>query len=323
MASIFEKIIKSLKKPSKTSETSPQVEEVYQSEATVEPITQPRPVITSETAPLSPDALKDVEEHKINPAQLLCGCGHSVGLQRDHNEDALFSLTTTIVSDTAQMPFGFYVIADGMGGHQHGEIASGQAIRAMSSYIIRKLYMPLFSLNASSPEESLQELMQEAVMEAHQAILKDAAGGGTTLTAALILGNQLMISHVGDSRAYAIFPEGRLKVLTRDHSLVKRLEELGQITSAEAALHPQRNVLYRALGQGEPFEPDISTHPLPKNGYIMLCSDGLWGVISEDEILDCIRNAPTPEISCQRMVNLANEAGGPDNITVILVKIPE
>lgn len=276
----------------------------------------------SETAPLSPELLAEASQ-RLSPNQLIVGCGHSSGKQRDHNEDALFTLTTTLVSDSTQIPFGLYVVADGMGGHQHGEIASGIAVRAIAGYVVRKLYLPMFSLRPTQPEESLQEIMQEAVMEAHRAIVKEISNSGTTVTAAVILGDQLMLSHVGDSRAYAIYPDGSMKVITRDHSLVKRLEELGQITSDEAALHPQRNVLYRALGQNEPFEPDSSSFPLPRGGHIMLCSDGLWGVISAEEIAKTVTQTPNPEIACQKMVNSANAAGGPDNITVVLVRIPE
>ena len=277
---------------------------------------------TNETAPLSLEKLVEVSE-QVSPAQLIAGCGHSVGKQRDHNEDAIFTLTTTLVSDSTQIPFGMYIVADGMGGHQHGELASGIAIRAASSHILRKLYLPLFGLRTEMPGESLQEIMQEAVMEGHQAITKQVVNSGTTITLAVILGDQFMISHVGDSRAYAIYPDGNYKILTRDHSLVKRLEELGQITTEEAAIHPQRNVLYRALGQNEPFEPDSSSFPLPRGGHIMLCSDGMWGLLTNEQIISTIRNNPKPEIACQILVNAANEAGGPDNISVVLVRIPD
>ena len=160
-------------------------------------------------------------------------------------------------------------------------------------------------------------------MEGHRSIVKESMNSGTTVTAAVIYSDQLMIAHVGDSRAYSIYPDGSLKVLTRDHSLVKRLEELGQITSEEAALHPQRNVLYRALGQNEPFEPDSSSYPLPRGGHLMLCSDGMWGLVSADEISSVIRNTPSPEVACQMLVNSANAAGGPDNITIVIIRIPD
>lgn len=274
------------------------------------------------TAPLSPE-VSVRPENVFYPPQLSFGSAQSNGKQRDHNEDALFALSTILASDNTNIPFGLFIVADGMGGHQHGEVASGVAIRAMASYIIRKLFVPMYSTHQETPDESLQEILQAGVLEAHQAILKEAAGGGTTLTTALIVGSQLMISHVGDSRAYAIYPDGRIHVITRDHSLVKRLEELGQITSSEAAVHPQRNVLYRALGQGEPFEPDVTTYPLPHNGHVLLCSDGLWGVISEKDMIEIIRSSTSLQQACHQMVESANNAGGPDNISVVLVRTPE
>lgn len=165
--------------------------------------------------------------------------------------------------------------------------------------------------------------MQAGVQEAHKAILKQAPGGGTTLTAVLVLGEQLTIAHVGDSRAYLLHADGTMEALTRDHSLVKRLVELGQLSTEEAAIHPQRNVLYRALGQGEPFEADVSSIPLPHDCHLMLCSDGLWGVIPDDRISSLIRASSSPAAASQSLVDAANAAGGPDNITAVLVRLPE
>jgi serine/threonine protein phosphatase PrpC len=280
--------------------------------------TQPLP---AKTAPFlaSPETTPD----RLEPPQLVVGLGQSAGQQRDHNEDALFSLTTTMVSDTNQVPFGLYIVADGMGGHKHGEMASGIAVRALAGHVIRNLYAPLFSLPSETPDQSLQEIMQEGVQLAHNTILTQTPGGGTTLTAALILGDQLTIAHVGDSRAYLVRADGSMQALTRDHSLVRRLEELGQITREEAAVHPQRNVLYRALGQGDPFDAEVATSPLPHPGHLLICSDGLWGVISEAEISKSISEAASPEVACQKMVAAANRAGGPDNITAILVRLPD
>ena len=254
---------------------------------------------------------------------LVAGYAQSVGKQRDHNEDALFELTTMLSGENAHIPFGLYIVADGMGGHQHGDIASGTAVRAMAGYILRKLYLPLLDLSQGPPSEPLQEIMQNGLYEAHKVIPKYAPGGGTTMTAVLIMGAQITIAHVGDSRAYAVYADGHMQVLTRDHSLVKRLEELGQLTAEEAAQHPQRNVLYRALGQVEPFEPDITTFPLHHPGYLFICSDGLWGVVGEREIYRLIATNPLPEQACMKLVEAANAAGGPDNITAVLVRMPD
>jgi serine/threonine protein phosphatase PrpC len=250
------------------------------------------------------------------------GIGHSNGLQRDHNEDALFTLTTNLITDSHTIPFGLYIVADGMGGHEHGEEASGVAVRAMASHVISRLLNPLIDLPPRTPAEPIQTIMQDGVQVAHNAIVSHAPGGGTTLTAVLILSEQMTIVHVGDSRAYALGSDGDIEVLTRDHSLVNRLVELGQITSAEAATHPQRNVLYRALGQGEPVEAEVMSAPLPQSGHLLICSDGLWGVVPEAAVTEIIASAPSPGWACQNLVKAANQAGGPDNISVILLRLP-
>lgn len=282
------------------------------------------PKLDIPTKPLSPEPTQVIQKKEhFEPPQLIVGCAQSTGRQRDHNEDALFTLTTTLSSEYGNVPLGLYIVADGMGGHQHGEIASGIAIRTLASVVVRKLVTSLLSLNPSPPEQSLLEIMEEGVQESHRLITRQVPGGGTTLTAVLILGNQMTLAHVGDSRAYVIGPDGSMEVLTRDHTLVKRLVEIGRITSDEAAIHPQKNVLYRALGLGEPFDPDLNTMQLPESGYILLCSDGLWGVVSDDTIHQIVMTSPNPELACKRMIDAANEAGGPDNITAILVKLPE
>jgi len=143
--------------------------------------------------------------------QLLVGIGHSVGKQRDHNEDALFTYTTNLISDTQILPFGFYVVADGMGGHKFGEKASAIAVRAMATSVLAALSAPLFNPPTALTPEMLQNIMQDGVQFAHDTILVHASGGGSTLTAALAVGEMLAIAHIGDSRAYAIYPEGRIR----------------------------------------------------------------------------------------------------------------
>lgn len=286
------------------------------SEVETIPINAPTPV-----AAASPG--KDTSfDHETSYPQLVAGCCQSIGLQRDHNEDALFMLTSTIASDTRNIPFGLYIVADGMGGHLHGEVASALAVRAMSGYIIRNIYAPILSVTHQDQDRSIQEVMQAGMIEANRAILANALGGGTTMTAVLVLGDQLTLAHVGDSRAILVKKDSA-EVITRDHSLVKRLEELGQISPEEAASHPQRNVLYRALGQKEPFEPDIFTAPVPKGEHLLICSDGLWGLVPQEKIIDLVKNSPTPQDACQKLIDAANAAGGPDNISAILVVLPQ
>lgn len=273
------------------------------------------------TAPLTEDLGVDVAKKPvvIQPAQLLVGCAQSVGRQRDHNEDTIFSLSSILADGASELPVGIFVVADGMGGHQHGELASGAAARTFADYIIRRIVTPFIIGDTGGQTESLLEVMENGVKEAQNAVVRKAPGGGTTLTAALVLGEQVTMAHIGDSRAYFIYPDGRIQPVTQDHSLVRRLVELGQITEDEAKVHPNRNVLYRALGQSEPFKPDIHTHPLPQPGYMLLCSDGLWGVVPDIEIFRIVQNSKSLSLACHELVEAANAAGGPDNISVILV----
>ncbi len=251
------------------------------------------------------------------------GIGNSIGLQREHNEDALFAMTTIMVSNNISLPIGLYIVADGMGGHLHGEKASEVAVHALASSVLSNL-LPFTVDNPNEKrEEPIQELMEKGMRLAHQAILQQAPGGGSTLTGLLILQDQMTIAHIGDSRAYQIDPEGDVQVLTTDHSLVKRLQDLGQITSDEAAIHPQRNVLYRALGQAEPIDAEVITSSVPSSGYLMLCSDGLWGVVSDNDMVEIITAAVSPQEASQKLLDSANTAGGPDNISVIIIEIPD
>ncbi len=278
----------------------------------------------SETIPLSPDQVGDIIANhamQYELQHLVAASGQSVGKQRELNEDSLMAITTTLAGNAGNTPFGLYIVADGMGGHQYGEVASNTAMRTFGGYIMRKFHSYLFSLPTTPLDESLQDLMLTGVSQAQDAIQREAPGSGTTLTAALVVGQQVSIAHVGDSRAYAVYPDGRFDLISRDHSLVGRLEELGQITAEEAENHPQKNVLYRALGQGEVLEPDLFTLPFPQKGTLMLCSDGLWGVLSEQEMHKAMSEADTLERACQNLVNAANAAGGPDNISVVLVKM--
>jgi serine/threonine protein phosphatase PrpC len=254
------------------------------------------------------------------PMQMIVGTAQSVGKQRDHNEDALFAFSSSMVEAESEHIFGLFIIADGMGGHQHGEVASGTAMRIFSDFLIDHLYKPNLVSNERQENLDIQNILQEGVQKVQETVLKTVPGGGTTLTAAVVSGEKVIISHVGDSRAYFIFPDGRIEPLTHDHSLVQRLVDLGEITEDEAQEHNQRNVLYRAIGQNEPFEPDIKEFPLPLSGYMLLCSDGLWGQVAAEKIKEIVLATPNLSLACNRLVGEANLAGGPDNISAILVK---
>ncbi len=287
-------------------------------------ITKPKVVDNATTAPLTDQQISSIiasQLPKYEIKQLISAVGQSVGKQREHNEDSVLALTSTIAGSSESIPFGLYIVADGMGGHQFGEVASNAAIRLIGGNITKKFHSFLYNMPSQALQESLQEVMETSIMDAHQFIQREAPGSGTTTTAALVLGQQITIGHVGDSRAYAVYIDGRIEPLTRDHSLVKRLEELGHLNKDEVENFPHRNVLIKALGQGETLEADIFTVPFPQNATLMICSDGLWGVINEKDIYRIISEAPNLHRACQQLVETANAAGGPDNITVILAQL--
>ena len=275
-----------------------------------------------QTRPLSDAQLVGVNNVVVryHPIQVGVGTAQSVGKLRDHNEDTLFALNTILADGREDLLLGLYIVADGMGGHQHGEIASNTAIRVVADVIVNRLFLPMLGKANDGNNEPIIELMESAVREAHYAVTRQAPGGGTTLTAALQLGDMIIMVQIGDSRAYFIYPDGRCQVLTQDHSYVRRLVELGQLTEEEAAVHPQRNVLYRALGQAEPFKPDINTHQVPQPGYMLLCSDGLWGLVPENEIFRLITSSANPSEAAHELVEAANRNGGSDNISAVVVQ---
>lgn len=277
-----------------------------------------------------PDSSKP-KPQPMSPPYLRVSCAQSVGRQRDINEDSIFTFTISQTNEGAHSPIGLFIVADGMGGHEHGERASRLATQVTAHAIMDKLnHEWLTPVNEWAEKrqpvlpsaDALKEILSTSIQEAHRVVHSNVPGGGTTLSALLIYDRLMAIAHVGDTRIYALAPDGSRRILTRDHSLVSRLVELGQITPAEAAVHPQRNVLYRALGQGEPFEIDLSAESVPEAGYLLLCTDGLWGLVAEADLSRYITEATTLQDACQHLIDEANRAGGHDNISAILIAVP-
>jgi len=247
-------------------------------------------------------------------------CCQSPGQERAHNEDTLFALNSFLGGLDAPQAFGIYLVADGMGGHQSGELASNLAAQGVSQYLINHVQNNFLFERKSFSQSDIEQWLRDAVDEAQKLILRRVPGGGTTLTMVLALGDELFSTHVGDSRLYVIGLDGKIALKTRDHSLVKRLVDLGEITESDAGNHPHRNVLYRAMGQSDPFEPDIEKFSLQPGERIMICTDGLWGVIGQQEIMQILNNGRRLDHMAYELVHAANVAGGPDNISVILLE---
>jgi serine/threonine protein phosphatase PrpC len=224
------------------------------------------------------------------------------GRQRRDNEDSMF----------ARAPL--FVVADGMGGAQAGEVASRIAVEAFEQGLP----------DQGSAEERLTVRVHEANARIYEISRAEheRAGMGTTLTAAYIDDSRLAIAHVGDSRAY-LFRDDTLQRLTQDHSLVGELVRRGKLTEAQAEEHPQRSIITRALGPEEFVEVDTWSYALRHNDVLLLCSDGLTSMINEAKITEVLQAAPTLRDAAERLIGEANAAGGRDNITVVLSRIEE
>lgn len=246
------------------------------------------------------------------------------GMVRSNNQDAALSFFFTSDSVDEQPDFGVFIVADGMGGHIHGEKASAITARIAAANVMRTIYLPLLDgedIN-DADRPTIAEALTAAIKKANQQVLQAVPEGGTTVTSAVILNNLAHIAHVGDSRAYLITDEHGIEQITRDHSLVQRLIELEQLTPEEALTHEQRNVLYRAIGQSEDLEVDTLTRRLPPGSHLLLCSDGLWGMMEEEDIINIVSDTPDPQMACDKLVAYANTQGGTDNITAVLLKMP-
>lgn len=257
-----------------------------------------------------------------NP-KIISGSAQSVGKVRKQNEDALFSMQVTLAEGENQVPFGIFIIADGMGGHEYGEVASQISTRVMSSYLINELFAPLIGANNNDCEKTIRQVLSNGLAEVHTAVQQYAPGGGTTLTTLVIMGNLMATVHIGDSRGYFIDLQGEVEQITHDHSVVQQLVDDGTITQQQALNYPQKNVLYQAVGQMGALEPDIRVLDLPSSGSILLCSDGLWGEVGEKEIVSTVNGDNNPLSAAEKLMNLANQAGGKDNISAIVVKIQQ
>lgn len=226
------------------------------------------------------------------------------GLVRDSNEDSLF----------VDERVGFFVVADGMGGHNAGEVASAAAVKEVSRRV-------RVGLNLGRDAESL---LRESLFAAHETVFALARSDdsmsemGTTIVAVILMNGQLTVGHVGDSRAYEI-RNGRITKLTHDHSFIADWIRDGIITHQEARTHKARHGLTMALGVDDDIGPEIQIFPWHERSFLLLCSDGLTDMLDDEEILSVVENASSLEEACRELVARANEKGGEDNITVVLV----
>jgi len=261
------------------------------------------------------------------PARLLIeSAGLSdVGLRRKSNEDSF------AISDDQTL----FIVADGMGGHAAGEVASRLAVESIERHISgsdprKEPTVPASFRSPSGDEAGLPppaRRVLNAIRLANQEIVrsvrKDSSmrGMGTTVVIALIHGSRAFIGSVGDSRAYLV-RDGNLRQLTSDHTLVNEQVRAGALSTQEARRHPARNILTRAVGSQEDVEPDLVEQDLRPGDMLLLCSDGLTTMVEDADILKTVlAHADDPQTACRALIDLANERGGDDNVTVVLARL--
>lgn len=234
------------------------------------------------------------------------------GMVREKNEDSY-----NIISGYKDVPTTF-IIADGMGGHNSGEIASKTAVDFISKSVLefpeKKIAngdIPLFI------KQIIEDANREVINVSKERI--ENYGMGTTVIVASVWDDNLYIGHVGDSRLYLI-RDGKMERITTDHSYIEELVQNGTLTREEAENHPQKNIITRALGCFDEIVVDTYVCEIRKGDYFVLCTDGLTNMLSENEIKDIVLSADNPETACDALVRKANENGGEDNITVIVIE---
>jgi serine/threonine protein phosphatase PrpC/uncharacterized Zn finger protein (UPF0148 family) len=275
-------------------------------------------------ASLAGPAQEEITPGMSMPLRFRIAARTDQGRVRKNNQDSVYTGTFKLHGATARVA----LVADGMGGAKAGEQASQIASEVAQSQIQHN------GASQTLPDDNAwQELLRKAAIEANRRVYEESRsdearkGMGTTLTIALIVGERLHVASVGDSRAYLLNAGGITKdgattaQLTSDHSLVARLVDIGQITAEQARTHPQRNLLYRSIGTDPSVEVDTLSEQLNAGDVVLLCSDGLVNHVRDEEIAQIALEQLDPDRACEQLVTLANERGGRDNISVVIVRV--
>ncbi len=256
----------------------------------------------------------------------IVGYNSDIGRLRELDEDALLALTLAPLFEGRSRPsLGLYAVADGMGGHEGGEVASRLAIEGLAEIIVKRLFLPQLSGEPVLPETPAETLSEAFLLASNRIFnLQRTTGAdmGTTLTAALIRDDQALIANVGDSRTY-LWRGGQLKQITTDHSLVAQLVAADMLKPDDVYDHPEKSAIYRSLGHTPEVEVDIFAQSLLPGDRLVLCCDGVWEMLRDDGIEEVLLLEAEPQRACDEIVRRSNLAGGEDNISVVIVQFEE
>lgn len=240
------------------------------------------------------------------------------GRKRENNEDSVGAVKIRQASAHNALSAGIYMVADGVGGMEAGDIASELAVETAMNELMRRLYQD------ATPDE-IEQLLHAAADRAHRTVRAssdDEDKRATTLVIAIVIDSTAYILNVGDSRAY-IISDGDIRQVTTDHTMAQALADAGYIPQAEVVNHPRRNILSRAIGMSDAVEADIFVEKLAVGDYLLLCTDGLYTNVPEEDIVRIVTGSGSLELASKRLTNAANDAGGDDNIAVIVVEVQE
>ena len=258
--------------------------------------------------------------------QYFAGYQSDTGQQREIDEDSVLVMQLAVLSETRSAPIlGFFAVADGIGGHDAGEVASRTAIRSLAAGVLQRIMLAEMTGNLLSGEE-LAARLRECIMDANQAILNlrsqsaNPTDMGCTLTAALLHDHQAIVANAGDSRTYLLH-NGKLTQITQDHSMVARMVVNGVLRPEEIYTHERKNEIYRSLGDRANLEIDVFFVELSGGDRLMLCCDGVWEMVRDPLLEDVLLEHIDPQQACNRLVEMSNQAGGDDNISVVVVNI--
>ncbi|MBN2390487.1 MAG: Stp1/IreP family PP2C-type Ser/Thr phosphatase, partial [Anaerolineae bacterium] len=275
---------------------------------------------TGKTAAVLASALEGALRGLRTPenVRVQVGALTDVGQVRTLNEDSVLALDLTERFAALGLPVGVYAVADGMGGHAAGDVASQLTIRTIreavdSLHLEAGVKLP----DARAWLEQIVTAVNQAVYTQRRAVDSDM---GCTLVLALVIGGYATIANIGDSRAYWLSVDGAMQITT-DHSFVERLVAAGHITAQEAREHPRRNVIYRVVGDKPKADFDLFEQSLAPGEALLLCSDGLSGMVPDARIWTLWHTASSSQAACEHLVEAANQAGGVDNISVIIVQV--
>ncbi len=271
------------------------------------------------------ERLDDLIAERTQPIPLWThiGAASHPGMVRELDEDSLLTLDLRTVQNSNGRSWGLFIVADGMGGHAAGEVASGLAIRGATEVVLSAYLTPTLDADAPYDEAQLKEIVRKAILQGNQYVINEARARGndmgTTITMALVAGDRAVVGNVGDSRTY-LYRDGALKRISKDHSLVMRLVDLGQIGEDDIYTHPQRNAVLRSLGDKPDVEVDLFAVRLKPGDALFLCCDGQWEMTRDPQMAEIIQQHDDPQAACAALIAAGNANGGDDNITSVLVR---